>query len=80
VSLTREGIGAVQAWEAKARERVTSSSLSSRLMALFTRDMTVFRTDDEQEARKVEEAEREGEGKRQRRAAALAIQQQQQEK
>lgn len=77
VLLTREGIGAVQAWEAKAGEKVTSSSLSSRLMALFTRQITVFRTDDVQEARKVEEAEREGEGKRQRREAALRIQQKQ---
>lgn len=77
VLLTREGIGAVQAWEAKAGEKVTSSSLSSRLMALFTRQITVFRTDDAQEARKVEEAEREGEGKRQRREAALRIQQKQ---
>jgi hypothetical protein len=48
------------------------------LVALFKGDGTVFRTDDEQEARKVEEAEREGECKRQRRAAAMAIQQQQQ--
>ena len=56
VSLTRERIEASQAREAKAGERVASSSLSWRLTALFMRQITAFRTDDAQEARKVEEA------------------------